>query len=95
MKVDITDEALRIIQREDNEIAFKDGKLYVQKRTMYCKFCTFQSNDDWEQYTHFEETGHNKFLPLRFIHERVGEARLARPWDKDEPNDKFKLRALN
>ena len=87
MKVEITEEALRIIQCDDNEVVFEKGKLFVKKRIMYCKFCTFQSNDDWEQHKHFEETGHASFLPLRFIHERVGEARLARPWDNDIPQE--------
>ena len=82
MNIEITEEALKLT-RQNNELHFDGKKLYVVKRIMYCKFCTFQSNDDWEQHKHFEETGHNQLLPLRFIHERVGEARLARPWDND------------
>ena len=86
MKFDITNEALRLIQRECDEIHIKNRKISVVKRMMYCKFCAFQANDDFEQHKHFEETGHRTFLPLRFIHERVGKARLLRPWDNNDAN---------
>ncbi len=84
MKYEISEEVKKEIISQCEGLSFKDGKVTHTKPMMYCKHCTFQSNDDWEQNDHFKETGHANFLPLRFIHERVGKARLARPWDDED-----------
>ena len=84
MKVEMTEEAKKRILSECRGIHFEDGKFFYAEPMGYCKFCGFQSNDGFEQQEHFNETGHNCFLPINLIHERVGKARLMRPWDNEE-----------